>query len=69
VAHSLARPAALRLELQGPRSIAPIGGLSTHGTGAARRAAPGAGYPACDATSGRQTEGPDTSYMGVAAAV
>jgi len=30
MAHSLTAPAALRLGLQGARSIAPIGGLSTH---------------------------------------
>src|SRR5207253_11358636 len=33
LAHSLAAPAASRPGLQGARSIAPIGGLSTHGSG------------------------------------
>ena len=34
LAHSLAAPPHLRPGLQGPRSIAPIGGLSTRGAGA-----------------------------------
>src|SRR6266478_4359746 len=37
LAHSLAAPPRMRPGLQGPRSIAPIGGLSTRGAGARKR--------------------------------